>query len=108
MVPVHDGRLQPQQDDWYGGIYFRKVGPFPAGYVFGGHDHEIDHVTSVNVGSVSLATRVNGEWVEQARYIAPIIFNVPAKVEHRITALEDGTSWACLFAITEDGRRINY
>lgn len=103
--PVYDGRKETTQLGWYGGIYFRKHGPHAKGASIRGHRHHVDHITALTSGSVRVRYRkgANDEPFKVAVFIAPINFMVAAEVYHEIEALEDGTTWQCLFAIPPDG-----
>ena len=108
--PVYDGRTDLlNQIGSFGGIYFRKHGPFDAGYVHNGHRHYNDHITNVMTGSVRVRYRskADGDVEKSAVFIAPINFAVAADVYHEITVLEDGTAWQCLFW-NEDAGDINF
>lgn len=103
---TYDGRTDYlNQNGYFGGIYFRKWGPLENGHMIGGHQHEIDHVTSVMTGSIRVRYRKTetDEPYKSAVFIAPINFIVRADTFHEITALEDNTSYQCIFAIPEGG-----
>ena len=106
MERVYDGRTDHlHQIGSFGGIYFRKHGPFAKGYVHAGHRHYQDHVTNVMSGSVRVRYRNSddGEPFKSAVFIAPINFEVAASVYHEIISLEDGTAFQCLFWNEEAG-----
>jgi quercetin dioxygenase-like cupin family protein len=104
MTPVYDGRELPHQVGWFGGIYFRKIGPFAKGQVYEGHAHTANHITALISGRVRVVYRPRGGEVEKtAEFIAPINFEVRAEVWHEITALKDDTAWLCLFACKDTG-----
>src|SRR5512147_701353 len=103
--PVYDGRSDLlHQIGAFGGIYFRKHGPFDAGYVHNGHRHNQDHITSVMTGSVRVRYRTEPSEgpFKSAVFIGPINFQVSAGLFHEIEALENGTAWQCLFRVEPD------
>jgi hypothetical protein len=97
--PIYDGRAEPHQIGNFGGIYFRRIGPLRKGDIADGHRHYRDHITAVMTGSVRVKYRqsLDGAPLKSAVFIAPINFEVAAELYHEIEALEDGTSYLCLF-----------
>lgn len=75
---------------------------YNAGEVHAGHEHDVDHGTVLHSGRVridwSCAKRGTFGTTE---FTAPANFLVRADTEHTITALEDGTSWYCIFTPPE-------
>lgn len=89
-----------------GGFYVRCFGPFEAGAVSGGaHSHWIDHLTFIEAGAVSISwSTPDGRSGLLKRVEAPNMIEVKANAAHKITALEDGTRWRCMFAQAEAER----
>ena len=98
---IYDGRDIEQQLGYYGGIYFRKHGPFKAGGRVEGHRHYVDHVTFLSSDRVRVLYRkaLSDAPFKEVEIVAPFFFEVAADTYHEIQALEDGTAWACIFAV---------
>ena len=63
-----------------------------------GHKHNFDHTAIVFTGSVHVrGVCPDGRIIEQD-FTAPSHFLVLKNVEHEITALEDGTSFWCVYS----------
>lgn len=63
-----------------------------------GHKHNFDHTTIVFSGSLHVeATLPNGNTVS-GTFTAPSHFLVKKDVEHKITALEDNTTFWCVYS----------
>jgi hypothetical protein len=81
------------------GLYIRPNGPKKKGEVHAGHAHYIDHATFVDTGSVHIHQRFTDGSVKEFIVEAPNVFPVPAECHHTITAMEDGTTWRCVFSV---------
>ncbi len=77
---------------WIRGQYYLKKGDSHLG-----HKHNYDHMTMVVTGSVEVYVGDD----EPVLYVAPTFFEVPAEKEHNITAMDDGTSLFCVFAVRD-------
>jgi hypothetical protein len=79
---------------YIGNIWVRQNYLEKTGDQVGGHVHYFDHVSLLAKGSVEVC--IDGQ--------QPYIFHAPTFIvirkhhRHRITALEDDTSWYCVFA----------
>lgn len=81
-----------------GNIYIRPNVMEKAGEVIHGHAHRFDHTSIVFTGAVRVKAKLlDGRTIEQD-FTAPAHFLVLAGVEHEITALEDGTTFWCVYA----------
>ncbi len=72
---------------------------FNAGEGYDGHRHAIDHPTIVACGAV----RVDVDGEESFEVCAVGHFIAPKDREHKITAIEDGTVWLCVFTAPAEG-----
>jgi hypothetical protein len=76
------------------------VSPQPmekAGDKIGGHTHYFDHVGFLAAGSV----QVTVEGHEPKTFTAPRFVVIRKHTRHSIVALEDNTSWYCVFAVRD-------
>jgi quercetin dioxygenase-like cupin family protein len=88
--------------EWVSGnIFIRPNRNMMKGDVIQGHKHNFDHTSFVVKGSVHVkAVTPDGRVIEGdfgEAYNTPH-FLVLADVEHEITALEDGTSFYCIYS----------
>lgn len=74
---------------WVRQNYFEK-----AGDKVGGHIHYFDHVSLLAKGSVEV--RIDGK--DPRVFHAPTFIVIRKEHRHEVTALEDDTSWYCVFA----------
>lgn len=79
---------------YIGNIWVRQNYLEKAGDEVGGHVHYFDHVSLLAKGSVSVS--IDGE--EPHAFHAPTFIVIRKQHRHKITALEDDTSWYCVFA----------
>lgn len=77
-----------------GFLKIRPSGILAKGKSIPAHVHKFDHVTLLLAGSARV--RLGAEYVDLLEPGAEV--NVPAGVEHQVTALEDGTTYFCLYA----------
>lgn len=81
-----------------GNIFIRPSGVLAKGATIDGHTHNFHHTTIVFAGSVRVeATTPDGRTISRD-FKAPDSFLVLKDVAHRITALEDGTVYWCVYA----------
>jgi hypothetical protein len=79
---------------YVGNIWVRQNYLEKAGDKVGGHIHYFDHVSLLAKGSVEVL--LDGE--NPQRFTAPTFIVIRKNHRHQITALEDDTSWYCVFA----------
>ena len=79
---------------YIGNIWVRQNYLEKAGDKVGGHVHYFDHVSLLAKGSVEV--RIDGR--EPHVFHAPTFIVIRKQHRHEITALEDDTSWYCVFA----------
>jgi hypothetical protein len=77
----------------YGGLFWRMHHFAKQGEVHAGHHHTIDHVTLVFRGKVQV--EIEGQPTREVS--APSIIPIDKDLCHKFTALEDGTTYFCLF-----------
>lgn len=87
--------LNISEEGFFGNVWVRKQSFPKKGTCHEGHKHIHDHVSLLTSGSVSV--KVEGH--EPKVFIAPTYLTVKANMEHQITALEDGTTAWCVFAM---------
>jgi len=80
-----------------GNIWVRQNYLEKAGDKVGGHIHYFDHVSLLAKGSVEV--RIDGQ--EPHTFHAPTFIVIRKQHRHEITALEDDTSWYCVFAVRD-------
>jgi hypothetical protein len=81
----------------YGGLFWRFHTFHEAGDEHAGHRHRIDHATILARGGVRV--EIAGE---DAREVwAPAVIPIDKDKYHRITALEAGTAYYCVFATND-------
>ncbi len=87
-----------------GNIFIRPNSLLPKGFVVDGHKHTFDHTTILFSGSVHVKKIDEDGTVTEKEFKAPSHFLIKAGVEHQITALQDDTTYWCVFSIRkEDG-----
>jgi len=88
---------------YFGNIWVRQNTIEKSGESFPGHKHKFDHVTLLVKGSIEV--EVEGHPAKQ--FTAPTFVIIRKEHVHKVTALEDGTSWYCVFALRDlDGEVI--
>lgn len=86
-----------EQLGYIGNIWVRQNYLEKAGDTIGGHIHYFDHVSLLAKGSVEVS--IDGG--EPHRFDAPTFIVIRKQHRHQITALEDDTSWYCVFAVRD-------
>jgi len=76
-------------------VYIRQMSA-KSGWIISTHKNEYEHFSILSSGKVILET--NGLSKE---YSAPHVISIPAKVEHKITALTD-VAWFCIHGTDEN------
>jgi hypothetical protein len=90
-----------EQLGYIGNIWVRQNYLEKAGDKVGGHIHYFDHVSLLAKGSIS----VQIDDLEPRTFSAPTFIIIRKEHIHQITALEDDTSWYCVFAVRDiDGQ----
>lgn len=82
---------------YIGNIWVRQNYLEKAGDKVGGHIHFFDHVSLLAKGSVEVTIDGTNPQV----FHAPTFIVIRKNHRHEITALEDDTSWYCVFAARE-------
>jgi len=88
---------------YFGGVYVRQHYYHKAGDVHEGHAHNFDHITLVAQGSV----RCEVAGSEPKDFKAPTFIVINKDRWHKFTALEDNTSFFCVFALRDDEGKIS-
>ncbi len=83
----------------FAGIWIRKMYYETSATVYEGHKHNHDHLSLLATGKVI----VEVEGYEPKEFTAPTFVIIRKGKEHKITALEDRTTWFCLFNHIPDG-----
>lgn len=86
--------------EWISGNIFIRPAMDNAskGFVLQGHTHNFDHTSIVFTGSVHIKrTHPNGT-VEEQDFVAPAHCLIKAEDVHEITALEDNTTFWCVYS----------
>lgn len=81
---------------YFGNIWVRQ-NMLSKGEEAPGHVHYFDHVTLLAKGSV----RVEVEGKEPKDFISPTFIVIKKELIHKMTALEDGTVYYCVFALRD-------
>jgi hypothetical protein len=88
---------------YFGNIWVKQNVLELAGETHGGHEHKFDHVTLLVSGKVS----VEIEGHEPKQFTAPTFIVIRKEHQHKITAVEDGTVYYCVYALRNmDGEPI--
>jgi hypothetical protein len=82
---------------YFGNIWVRQNVLELAGEAHDGHEHKFDHVTLLVSGRVS----VELEGSEAKEFVAPTFIVIRNEHQQKITALEDGTVYYCVFALRD-------
>lgn len=83
-----------EEHGYIGNIWVRQNYLEKAGDTAGGHAHFFDHVSLLAKGSIGVT--LNGS--DYHEFHAPTFIVIRKNNIHNITALEDDTSWYCVFA----------
>lgn len=89
---------------YFGNIWVRQNVLEKAGETHGGHKHKFDHITLLCRGRMSV--EVDG--YPPKEFKAPTFIVIRKEHNHKITALEDGTLYYCVFALRDiDGKVVD-
>lgn len=86
-----------EEHGYIGNIWVRQNYLELKGDKVGGHTHYFDHVSLLAKGSVEVS--IDGQ--EAKVFHAPTFIVIRKNHRHEITALENDTSWYCVFAARE-------
>ena len=86
-----------------GDIYIRSCERVARGHVIAGHTHTFDHTAFLWSGSIRIVGEGPSGHVATCEFSAPRFIPIFAHYKHEITALEDGTTYYCVFANREPG-----
>ena len=81
---------------FFGNIWVRQ-NVLEANQSFNGHKHKFDHVTLLTTGTVS----VQVEDKPPKEFTAPTFIVIRKEQQHKITALENGAVYYCVFALRD-------
>lgn len=85
-----------------GNVAFRTNGPLEKGRVIDSHAHNFDHVTMISHGAMLIEVLDAAENVVSAvtktSKMARNFVLILKGTRHRLTALEDGTVYQCVYA----------
>ena len=85
--------------EWISGnIFIRPNSLLPKGRIVEAHKHTFDHTTIVFTGSVHVKRTNEDNSITEEDFKAPSHFLVKAGLEHEITALEDDTTYWCVYS----------
>ena len=82
---------------YFGNIWIRQHYYEKAGDSHQGHKHLFDHVTLIATGGV----RCEVEGYEPREFYAPTFITIKKDLEHKFTALQDNTTYYCIFALRD-------
>lgn len=82
---------------YFGNIWVRQNLLEKAGHHMQGHKHNFDHVSLLTSGRVE----VEVEGYPPKEFTAPTFIVIKKEHKHKFTALEDNTSWYCVFALRD-------
>jgi hypothetical protein len=103
MTRNHMDMSDINQMGYFGNIWVKQNVLELAGETHGGHEHKFDHVTLLVSGKVS----VEIEGHEPKEFTAPTFIVIRKEHQHKITAVEDGTVYYCVYALRNmDGEPI--
>jgi quercetin dioxygenase-like cupin family protein len=94
-----------QERGIFGSCHFRRLS-FEGGQVLPGHEHNFDHATLVQEGTVAVVFRAVGKEPWEEIHPAGDVFTVPAKVGHEIRALTERAVIFCIFAARDQAGRV--
>ena len=81
---------------FFGNIWVRQ-NVLDANTSFDGHEHKFDHVTLLVSGRVSVQIKDN----PPKEFTAPTFIVIRKDQRHKITALEEGAVYYCVFALRD-------
>ena len=81
---------------FFGNIWVRQ-NVLEANEAFNGHEHKFDHVTLLTSGKVSVQIKDN----PPKEFTAPTFIVIRKDQRHKITALENGAVYYCVFALRD-------
>jgi hypothetical protein len=97
------GREVSSNLGFFGNVWIRQNILSRKGDVSNGHKHKFDHVSLLTQGSVT----VEIEGYPPKEFVAPTFIVIRKEHNHKMTALADGTTWFCIFALRDlDGEPI--
>lgn len=82
---------------YFGNIWVKQNVLELKGEAHDGHEHKFDHVTLLVSGKVSV--QLAGR--EPKEFSAPTFIVIRKEHRHKITALEDGTIYYCVYALRD-------
>jgi len=80
---------------YFGNIWVKQNVLEKEGDSFDGHEHKFDHVTLLTSGKVQV--EIQGK--EPKDFTAPTFIVIRKEQKHKLTALEDGTVYYCVYAL---------
>lgn len=80
-----------------GNIFIRSNDMQKAGDVVVSHKHAFDHTTIVFIGAIRVRTTEPSGSALEREFVAPAHFLVRAGIDHEIIALQDGTTYWCVY-----------
>lgn len=90
-----------------GNIFIRKTMQHATkGERVDGHKHNFDHTTIVFSGGVHVKATLPDGTVKEKDFSAPAHFLVRKEVEHEITAIDDDTTFWCVYSHTNPQGKI--
>jgi len=93
--------------EWVSGNVYIRPNDLPRkGDKVDGHTHNFDHTTIVFRGSVHVKAVTPAGTVIEQDFVAPSHFLVKANVHHEIVALEDNTTFWCVYSHREPQGRV--
>jgi len=81
---------------FFGNIWVRQ-NVLDANEAFDGHEHKFDHVTLLVSGKVNVQIKDK----PPKEFTAPTFIVIRKEHQHKITALEDGAIYYCVFALRD-------
>jgi hypothetical protein len=88
-----------------GDMWVRCHGPFPAGFVYNGHRHWIDHDSYVHEGTtlkIKYRYTRHGEVALEREYTGPCRVLIAAGIFHEIEVVSEEGRWDCEFKKPEE------
>jgi hypothetical protein len=80
---------------YFGNIWVKQNVLERKGEHFNGHEHKFDHVTLLTSGKL----QVEVEGKEPKEFKAPTFIVIRKEQKHKLTALEDSTTYYCVYAL---------
>lgn len=81
----------------FGNVWIRRLLFETSHSIHNGHKHHHDHVSLLATGSARVTVDGN-----ISIFKAPTFIVIKAEKEHKIEALEDNTTWFCVFALRDE------